>query len=648
MSRARLQSLLTSVAFRTSHHIAEDLYNNGECVTAAGKGLSFVGFLQALGAVATEEFDAADSFADAMERVLDRIRKRGKVEEIVKVSQEEPMPPLTPQQDIDSENGIQLPHDAVFYTRLHATDDETSFIVGRVHLGVDNVDKEGAEIELGPRLTENLQRTFAYYCTRAGMSAASKTEDMARQNRRVHDAMTQVAFHAFLQACFGNKHVTIASSTALYEAAIVSPIGSEEAHALLRAAVSVLQSTSSGGVLQADLFLLRLMRPVPPRHIDDWYERVKLEEDEVRAEGVELGQMLAAWSCVPIQSMATAGGEQPMHHFAEPEERLHFQGFTVRSFLQFSKAFEVSPQLLSIAECRALFTQCAAEFSRTDVEKSAWSRRHGSIDLLEAEPLPGYIRTAAMDCEMFVALLCCAAERALSKHPFNARVSTFGEKLLLFLWRIEQCRNGRAHLGLHREASLMGALPEYSPEIDESQRARRRRRPDFAINTIGQKMTNALPYERSRWASRSATVLSSPRRNAQKNKNKKKNKKTDSPKLNGRIKRHNLGTPPSNFEGRLVRRDMREEEKKKKREKPLYIIETALMEPYSNMGTSEYKKNGPETHAEHMVSPRPRQPLYMGRHWKEHSAKKKAAPPRQRFTMSLRSNPQLRRAKSQN
>jgi hypothetical protein len=114
-------------------------------------------------------------------------------------------------------------------------------------------------------------------------------------------------------------------------------------------------------------------------------------------------------------------------------------------------------------------------------------------------------------CETFAALLCDVAHVGFGTYPYDATVSTFGEKLLILLWRMQQSAAGIQYIGLRTSMLtggnnvLFGCLPETAPtSVDELRRQRREKRPDLALQLLGRKMGNALPHERHLWAKASS------------------------------------------------------------------------------------------------------------------------------------------------
>ena len=120
------------------------------------------------------------------------------------------------------------------------------------------------------------------------------------------------------------------------------------------------------------------------------------------------------------------------------------------------------------------------------------------------------LSTISASCETFVTLLCDVAHVGFGTYPYDASVSTFGEKLLVLLWRMQQCEKGIKYLGLRTSThgggtTLFGALPETAPtSVDEIRRQRREKRPDLAQQMLGHKMNVALPHERALWAKASS------------------------------------------------------------------------------------------------------------------------------------------------
>ena len=56
------------------------------------------------------------------------------------------------------------------------------------------------------------------------------------------------------------------------------------------------------------------------------------------------------------------------------------------------------------------------------------------------------------------------AHRALGKYPFNSEQSTFSEKVLLLLWRIEHSKRGKMALALKSTTkTIFGPLPSTVP-----------------------------------------------------------------------------------------------------------------------------------------------------------------------------------------
>ena len=120
--------------------------------------------------------------------------------------------------------------------------------------------------------------------------------------------------------------------------------------------------------------------------------------------------------------------------------RSRFSGMTIQRAIDFAKDFEICPTLLSEAECRGIYSEVATrqvvistdssrfpQYEDQDYADVLWqmSRRETSI---------------ALDCEHFVSFVFKLAHRALGKYPFNAEQSTFSEKVLLLLWRIEHSK----------------------------------------------------------------------------------------------------------------------------------------------------------------------------------------------------------------
>ena len=207
--------------------------------------------------------------------------------------------------------------------------------------------------------------------------------------------------------------------------------------------------------------------------------------------------------------------------------RGRFIGVDVGDFLELVTDFGICPDLLPISACRAIFTRrIASSMDPRTVNQmmtyptNATPRRSSPLvsESSYSRHALDTVRRAGMaaisaNCETFVALLCDVAHVGFGTYPYDASVSTFGEKFLVLLWRMQQCQAGIRYIGLRTntltggETVLFGTLPDTAPtSVDEIRRKRREKRPDLALQILGHKMGEALPHERALWAK-----VSSPR-----------------------------------------------------------------------------------------------------------------------------------------
>ena len=212
-----------------------------------------------------------------------------------------------------------------------------------------------------------------------------------------------------------------------------------------------------------------------------------------------------------------------------------FIGVDVGDFLECMTDFGICPDLLPISACRAIFTkriasslgasvklQIATPAPRSSASRSfksslsppSLSSTKGVLNPkrlhLDAVRRAGLSAISA-NCETFVALLCDVAHVGFGTYPYDASVSTFGEKMLVLLWRMQQHKAGIQYIGLRTntltggDTTLFGTLPETAPtSMDALRRIRREKRPDLALKFLGRKMDTALPHERSLWAKASS------------------------------------------------------------------------------------------------------------------------------------------------
>jgi hypothetical protein len=216
---------------------------------------------------------------------------------------------------------------------------------------------------------------------------------------------------------------------------------------------------------------------------------------------------------------------------AQVKRQGRFEGVDVGDFLEMMNDFSICPDLIPLSECRAIFTRRMAMSQQEEIGGGISSQifatpqkqrktsllAKGSGVVSETMMMNGVTRSDAIrrtgnavisaTCEIFASLICDVAHVGFGTYPYDASVSTFGEKLLVLLWRMQQCTAGVQYIGLRTsmltggETTLFGTLPNSAPtSVDEIRRIRREKRPDLALQLLGRKMDNALPHERQVWA----------------------------------------------------------------------------------------------------------------------------------------------------
>ena len=270
---------------------------------------------------------------------------------------------------------------------------------------------------------------------------------------------------------------------------------------------------------QMCLALKRLSQPLNFFHVEDWIVRVG--EPTGQELGVSFQCFAAAWgtrfdldNSMP-DNCESLGLLDPYLNSCSCPVRNRFEGVTIHRALEFAKAFDICPELLSEAECRSIYTKVAMIKPEPPYPEQSFSR-FPSSENIGPWNLSATECSISVDCERFVTFVCFISQAALGKYPFNKCESSASEKLLLLLNRIEFSKSGKQALAIKGNANIFGDLPAYPTITADAKKMERRRRRQTIDRTLGvrpgawENLTKTKA-ERAMWASLAAART--PKRN---------------------------------------------------------------------------------------------------------------------------------------
>ena len=400
---------------------------------------------------------------------------------------------------------------------------------------------------------------------------------------------------------------------------------------------------------QVCLALKRLEQPLIFFQVEDWMVRVgKPRGDEL---GVSLETFLAGFgnnfdldnelvkldeSYDHASSLLDCGKDEDaidgLRISVQPEcdkysIRSRFSGMSIQRAIDFAKDFEICPALLSEAECRGIYSEVATRQVVLSITSSQYSQYEETdhTDLLWQ--MPRRETSISLDCEHFVAFVFSLAHRALGKYPFNSEQSTFSEKVLLLLWRIEHSKKGKMALALKSTTkTIFGPLPSTVPI--GTRHLRTNPSPMSFVKDLGvrpgvwetlNKQLNKTT-ERALWASMAAT--------------KRRKSNVASPRAAGATGNSTFLVPEKKQKNKGNKK--KSENLRMKREAAERRSRGNAWSGYS-LETVDFKKkaigSGPVDESIYH-----KRGAYMGRHWRKNKARQRPQDNRARFVKSLTSH----------
>ena len=308
--------------------------------------------------------------------------------------------------------------------------------------------------------------------------------------------------------------------------------------------------------------------------------------------------------------------------------RSRFSGMNIKRAIEFAKDFEICPALLSEAECRGIYTEVATmriiestasslyhRYNENDKDDMFWRRSHGEMSI-------------ALDYERFVTFVFSLANRALGKYPFNSDQSSFSEKVLLLLWRIEHSKKGKRALALKSSTkTILGHLPSTVPISTRQLRTNPSRMSfvnDLGVRpgvweTLNKKLNTKT--ERALWASMAAT--------------KRRKSNVASPKVEGSKSKSVFFASQAKKSKNINKK--KSENLRMKREAAERRNRGEAWSGYS-LDTVNFKKKSIGGSSPVDESIYHKRGAYMGRHWRKNKARQKPQDNRARFVKSLTSH----------